>query len=109
MKDGMEIKNGADWKTIGNGRRLCRGLSERQTKAHTRFNNLRTVNSYGEFVWQICRRKGHPVAVISRNGRHYYNLKLMPGFGSRSMHDDVTEFVMDVLCTEAGRMEEGSE
>lgn len=53
--------------------------------------------------------KGHPVAVISRNGRHYYNLKLMPGFGSRSMHDDVTEFVMDVLCTEAGRMEEGSE
>ena len=49
------------------------------------------------------------MAVISRNGRHYYNLKLMPGFGSRSMHDDVTEFVMDVLCTEAGRMEEGSE
>nr|DAS55322.1 MAG TPA: hypothetical protein [Caudoviricetes sp.] len=72
-----------------------------------KFNNLRTVNSYGEFVWQICRRKGHPVAVISRNGRHYYNLKLMPGFGSRSMHDDVTEFVMDVLCTEAGRMEDG--
>jgi len=68
-----------------------------------KFNNLRTVNSYGEFVWQICRRKGHPVAVISRNGRHYHNLKLMPGFGSRSMHDDVTEFVMDVLCTEAGR------
>jgi hypothetical protein len=85
------------------------GLTERQTKAHTRFNNLRTVNSYGEFVWQICRRKGHPVAVINRNGRHYYNLKLMPGFGSRSMHDDVTEFVMDVLCTEAGRMEEGLE
>ena len=85
------------------------GLSERQTKAHTRFNNLRTVNSYGEFVWQICRRKGHPVAVISRNGRHYCDLELMPGFGSRSMHDDVTEFVMDVLCTEAGRMEEGSE
>lgn len=36
-----------------------------------KFNNLRTVNSYGEFVWQICRRKGYPVAVISRNGRHY--------------------------------------
>ncbi len=58
------------------------GLPQCQTKAHTRFNNLRTVNSYGEFVWQICRRKGHPVAVISRNGRHYYNLKLMLGFGS---------------------------
>ena len=85
------------------------GLPQCQTKAHTRFNNLRTVNSYGEFVWQICRRKGHPVAVISRNGWHYCDLKLMPGFGSRSMHDDVTEFVMDVLCTEAGRMEEGSE
>ena len=85
------------------------GLPKRQTKAHTRFNRLRTVNSYGEFVWQICRRKGHPVAVISRNGWYYYNLKLMPGFGSRLMHDDVTEFVMDVLCTEAGRMEEGSE
>lgn len=84
-------------------------LPKRQTNAHPRFNRLRTVNSYGEFVWQICRRKGHPVAVISRNGRHYCNLKLMPGFGSRSMHDDVTEFVMDVLCTEAGRMEEGLE
>lgn len=66
-----------------------------------KFNNLRTVNSYGEFVWQICRRKGHPVAVISRNGRHYCDLKLMPGFGSRSMHDDVTEFVMDVFCMKA--------
>ena len=85
------------------------GLPERKTNAHPRFNRLRTVNSYGEFVWQICRRKGHPVAVISRNGRHYHNLKLMPGFGSRPMHDDVTEFVMDVLCMEAGRMEEGSE
>lgn len=85
------------------------GLSERQTNAYPRFNRLRTVNSYGEFVWQICRRKGHPVAVISRNGRHYCDLELMPGFGSRSMHDDVTEFVMDVLCTEAGRMEEGLE
>nr|DAN81450.1 MAG TPA: hypothetical protein [Caudoviricetes sp.]DAQ40472.1 MAG TPA: hypothetical protein [Caudoviricetes sp.] len=85
------------------------GLPQRQTNAHPRFNRLRTVNSYGEFVWQICRRKGHPVAVISRNGRHYCDLELMPGFGSRSMHDDVTEFVMDVLCTEAGRMEEGSE
>ena len=74
-----------------------------------KFNNLRTVNSYGEFVWQICRCKGHPVAVISRNGRHYCDLKLMPGFGSRSMHDDVTEFVMYVLWMEAGRMEEGSE
>ena len=46
------------------------------------------------------------MAVISRNGRHYCDLKLMPGFGSRSMHDDVTEFVMDELCMEAGRMEE---
>ena len=27
------------------------GLPQRQTKAHRRFNNLRTVNSYGEFVW----------------------------------------------------------
>ena len=105
MKDGMETQNGTDWKTIGNGCRLCRGavgtpnqcVSALQPPAH------------GKQLRRICMANLPPQGVISRNGRHYYNLKLMPGFGSRSMHDDVTEFVMDVLCTEASRIEEGSE
>lgn len=47
------------------------GLPQRKTKAHPRFNNLRTANSYGEFTWHIKREKGHPVAVINRRGKLY--------------------------------------
>lgn len=76
-------------------------LPKGEAKTAPRFNNLRTVNSYGEFTWQFKRKKGRLVAVISRKGRLYCRL-VLPAGRSRNERDDVVEYLQEQLCVEAG-------
>lgn len=78
------------------------GLPQRKTKAHPRFNHLRTVNSYGEFTWHIKREKGHPVAVINRKGKLYCRVPVYGCYGYQSVQDEIIEFIQDRLCCEVG-------
>ena len=81
------------------------GLPQRKTKAHPRFNHLRTVNSYGEFTWHIKREKGHLIAVINRNGKLYYRLPVYGRYGYQSVQDEIVEFIQDRLCCEVGNVQ----
>ena len=76
-------------------------LPKGEAKTTPRFNNLRTVNSYGEFTWQFKRKKGRLTAVISRKGRLYCRL-VLPAGRSRNERDDVVEYLQEQLCIEAG-------
>ena len=77
-------------------------LPKSEVKEYPRFNNLRTANSYGEFTWHIKREKGHPVAVINRNGKLYYRLPVYGCYGYQSVQDEIVEFIQDRLCCEVG-------
>ena len=79
------------------------GLPQRKTKAHPRFNHLRTVNSYGEFTWQLKRKKGRLVAVINRGGKLYYRLPVYGCYGYQSVQDEIVEFIQDRLCCEVSK------
>lgn len=77
-------------------------LPKGEAKTTPRFNNnLRTVNSYGEFTWQFKRKKGRLVAVINRGGKLYCRLALPTGH-FRTAHEDVVEYLQEQLCIEAG-------
>ncbi len=77
--------------------------SETNAAGYPRFNNLRTVNSYGEFTWHIKREKGHPVAVINRRGKLYCRLLVYGCYGYQSVQDEIVEFIQDRLCCEVGK------
>ena len=74
-------------------------LPKGEAKTTPRFNNLRAVNSYGEFTWQFKRKKGRLVAVISRGGELYRRLAL-PAGQFRTAHEDVVEYLEEQLCVE---------
>lgn len=76
-------------------------LTKGEAKTAPRFNNLRTVNSYGEFTWQFTCKKGRLVAVINRGGKLYRRLAL-PTSHFRTAHEDVVEYLQEQLCVEAG-------
>ena len=76
-------------------------LPKGEAKTTPRFNNLRTVNSYGEFTWQFKHKKGRLVAVINRGGKLYRRLALPTG-QFRTAHEDVVEYLQEQLCIEAG-------
>ncbi|MDO4695092.1 MAG: hypothetical protein Q4A62_10845 [Eikenella sp.] len=86
-----------------------KGYSKTKTEAKTnsagwlQANNMNTRNSYGEFTWVVCRRKGYPVAVINRKGKLYCRLQMMPGFGYRAMQQDIVDWLNDRLCCEASK------
>lgn len=79
-------------------------LPKSEVKEYPRFNNPRTVNSYGEFTWNFKREKGRLTAVISRKGRLYRRLGLPAGC-SRNAHDDIVEYLQEQLCIEAAANE----
>lgn len=79
-------------------------LPKSEAKTYPRFNNPRTVNSYGEFTWNFKREKGRLTAVISRKGRVYRRLGLPAGC-SRNAHDDIVEYLQEQLCIEAAANE----
>ena len=79
-------------------------LPKSEAKTYPRFNNLRTVNSYGEFTWNFKREKGRLTAVISRKGRLYRRLGLPAGC-SRNTRDDIVEYLQEQLCIEAAANE----
>ena len=58
------------------------GLPQRKTKAHPRFNNLRTV--------------------INRKGKLYCRVPVYGCYGYQSVQDEIVEFIQDRLCCEVG-------
>ena len=76
-------------------------LPKSEVKEYPRFNNLRTVNSHGEFTWQFTCKKGRLVAVINRGGKLYCRLGL-PASHFRTAHEDIVEYLQEQLCIEAG-------
>lgn len=75
-------------------------LLARNSARYPKMNNARTCNSYGDFNWAMKRRKGIPVAVISRKGKRYGNLALTPGFGYHNGQGEIVEYIEHVLMME---------
>lgn len=70
---------------------------------YPKFNHSRSRNGYGEFSWQITRRKGHPVAIIQRSGRLYCRLRLFSGESYHAMQTGIVEYLEEQLMREASR------
>ena len=76
---------------------------ETNSAGYPKFNSSHSRNSYGEFAWQITRRKGHPVAIIQRSGRLYCRLRLFSGESYHAMQTGIVEYLEEQLMREAGR------
>lgn len=74
-----------------------------------KLNQARSRNSYGDFSWQITRKKGRPVAVIQRKGRLYARLMLYSGCGYHIMQTDIVEWLDFRMACKAGSLKDGAE
>ena len=60
-------------------------------------------NRYGDFTWQMTRKKGHPVAVIHRKGDVYRLLRLHYCRSHQEIQTAVTDYLQNVLLRETDR------